>query len=212
MRRVLVLSLLALALPMAAWADSITIVNQFGGLLVSTSGIVSHQSQLVQFNTVIAAPNHAIGQVNYATGALSSGTIRYGGVFNGGGYFDVLGSGQWAKSLAGSFCPSPCKNPVTLFTGSFSGPVLWTLTSAPGASLTYTLSGNIVGTLYNGRIVTGSTVQNIYSTNAQLALGIGHVKIGTTGLSGVPEPGTLGLLGTGLVGIAGMARRKLMRA
>jgi hypothetical protein len=198
-----------LALPIAAWADAITIVNQNGGLLVSTSGIVSHQSQLVQYNTFIAAPNHAIGTVDYATGALISGSIRYGGVFAGGGKFDVFGTGPWAKSLVGSFCPSPCKNPVTLFTGSFSGPVTWTLTSPPGAALTYTLTGNIVGTLYNGRIVTGTTVQSIFSSNAQLTQGIGHIKIGTTGL-GVPEPGTLGLLGTGLVGIAGMFRRKLI--
>lgn len=210
MRRVLVLSLLALALPMAAWADSITIVNQFGGLLVSNSGIVSHQSQLAQYNTVIAAPNHAIGNVNYATGALESGSIRYGGTFFGGGYFDVTGQGPWAKALAHGFCGA-CKNPITLFTGSFSGPVAWTLTSGSSPSLTYTLSGNVVGTLYNGRIVSGSTVQSIYSNNAQLMAGIGHIKIGTTGL-GVPEPGTLGLLGTGLVGIAGMFRRKLIGA
>jgi hypothetical protein len=33
--------------------------------------------------------------------------------------------------------------------------------------------------------------------------------MGNTGF-GTPEPGTLGLLGTGLVAIAGMFRRKLM--
>ena len=208
MRRVLVLALLALALPMAAWADQITIINQFGSLLVSTAGISSHQSQLHSFNAITAAPGHSLGSVSYSTGALISGTIAGGGVFAGGGSFDVFGTGKWAKTLAAGFCGA-CKNPITLFTGSFSGPVTWTLTSAPGVkNLTYELTGNLVGTLYNGRIVTGSTVQEIFTVSGQLTQGIGHIRMGTTTL-GVPEPGTLGLLGTGLVGIAGMFRRKL---
>jgi len=44
----------------------------------------------------------------------------------------------------------------------------------------------------------------------QLAQGVGHIRVGTTNLT-APEPGTLGLLGTGLLGIAGMFRRKLIR-
>jgi hypothetical protein len=83
------------------------------------------------------------------------------------------------------------------------------LVSQSGQSLTYTLSGAIQGTLWNGRFVTGTTTQTITSTNGQLTLGIGHIRVGNTSIL-TPEPGTLGLLGTGLVAIAGMLRRKFV--
>src|SRR5260370_99266 len=49
MRRVVVLALLALVLPVAAWADGITLTNQFGSIAISTAGISSHGSQLTSW-------------------------------------------------------------------------------------------------------------------------------------------------------------------
>ena len=201
MRRVLVLALLALlalALPMAAWADGIDLVNKFGTISISAGGITSTGSQLKQFNGVVAAPGHSLGSVSFSTGALIGGSIQTGGTFSDvGSSFVVTGKGPQV----------PHKG--TIFSGAFVGPVSWTLVSQSGQSLTYTLSGAIQGTLWNGRFVTGTTTQTITSTNGQLTLGIGHIRVGNTSIL-TPEPGTLGLLGTGLVAIAGMLRRKFV--
>ena len=108
MRRVVVLALLALALPMAATAD-IIMMNQGGTIAISNmagtgglgmigaSTITSKGSQLTQFNSFTGH----LGTVNYSTGTLPSGSVSRGGTFSCGGTFDIFGIGAWAKTVTG---------------------------------------------------------------------------------------------------------------
>jgi hypothetical protein len=199
MKAALILIVLALASPLTAFADGIVLTNQGGDIAISNAGISSIGSQLRSFNGIVAPPGHSIGSVRFSTGALTSGSLATGGTFSStGSSFVVIGNGNYGQPKG------------TIFSGSFVGPIIWTLTSAPGIkNLTFTLSGTIQGMLYDGRMVSGTTVQNIYTTNGQLAQGIGHIKVGSTPLA-VPEPGTLSMFGLGLVGLGGMFRRKLV--
>jgi hypothetical protein len=199
MKAALFLIVLALAFPLTAFADGIVLTNQGGGVAISNAGISSIGSQLKSFNGIVAPAGHSLGSVRFSTGALISGSLAAGGTFSStGSSFVVIGNGSYGQPKG------------TIFSGSFVGPIIWTLTSAPGVkNLTFTLSGTIQGMLYDGRTVSGSTVQNIYTVNGQLSQGIGHIKVGSTPLA-IPEPGTLSMFGAGLVAAAGMFRRKLV--
>ena len=199
MKAAFLLIVLALALPLTAFADGIVLTNQSGSIAISNAGISSTGSQLRSFNGIVAPPGHSLGSVSFSTGALISGSIASGGTFSStGSSFVVIGKGNYGQPKG------------TIFSGSFVGPIIWTLTSPPGAkNLTFTLSGTIQGMLFDGRMVSGTTVQNIYTIKGQLAQGIGHIKVGSTPLS-VPEPGTLSMFGVGLVALGGMVRRKLI--
>jgi hypothetical protein len=200
MKRVLWMALLALALPMAAFAtNSVDFTNESGVLSGSSAGLSLTGSELIAVNGLngMGLVEGNLGSVTFTTGALTSGSLQTGGTFAAGGTFVITGNGT---------------NGVTngvIFSGTFSGPVTWTELTLSNGTHSYTLQGTLTGTWYNGSTVNGATIQLTINTGKGAFDGQINISSGDTNISTVPEPSTLGLLGTGLVGLAGVLRRKM---
>jgi len=196
MKRIVLIGLLALALPMAAFAGSITdYTNAEGTVTGSSAGLTLSGAVLVAVTGF--APGN-LGTVAFTTGSFvgTSGNVS---TFNGGGSFTITGNGTDGLTNG------------TIFSGSFVGPVTATLeptADCVGGSPCYKIEGSLSGTL-NGHAASGFTFEQYVSTTANGLYGPSIAASGDTFLAPVPEPGTLGLLGTGLVGLAGIVRRKL---
>ena len=203
MRRVILLTLLALTLPIAAFGSSSVDFTNSGGTLTGTnSGFSLANSTLVAvngFNGGGLITGNNLGSATLTTGALVSGSLQMGGTFASGGSFTITGNGS--NGLPNG----------TIFSGSFSGPVTWTLVTLANGTHNYTLTGNLSGVLTGSGASNGVTVQLTVNTGKGFFNGSVGLSSGDTNISSglvTPEPGTLGLLGTGLVGVAGLMRRK----
>lgn len=200
MKKILLLAVLALALPTAMFAgSSVDYTNSGGTLSGSSSGLSLSGSVLIAVNGLNGGgliTGSDLGSVSFATGALSTGSLQMGGTFAAGGWFTITGNGS-------DGVPSG-----TLFTGTFSGPVTWTLVTLANGTHNYTLTGSVSGWTGSGTAEQGVTVQLTINTGRGYFNGSTTISSGDTNIV-VPEPGSLGLLGTGLIGLAGVVRRKL---
>jgi hypothetical protein len=200
MKRIALLALLALALPLAAFAGNIDFNNTGGTLAGNSAGLTLTGSALTGTTIGSGTCSTAVpcGSVSFTTGALLSGDTVNGGTFAPGGTFTIAGNGTAGLPNG------------AIFTGMFSGPTSWSHTGTIGVDGTiyYILQGQISG-MYNGTSVSGATVQLTFNTGTAGFQGSVSLGSGDTVITTVPEPGTLGLLGTGMVGLAGVIRKKL---
>lgn len=193
MKKLILLAVLALALPTAVFASSnIDYTNSGGTLSGSSSGLSLNGSTLVAINSGSGfVTGSDLGSVSFQTGALLSGSLQNGGTFLAGGSFTITDSSNG-----------------TLFSGTFSGPVTWTMVTLSNGTHNYTLTGALSGTTATGGSAIGATVQLTINTGKSFFNGCTRISSGDTNVV-VPEPGSLSLLGTGLIALGGLVRRKL---
>lgn len=200
MKRIFLLAVLALALPSAVFASSsVDFSNSGGKLKGSKQGLTLSGSVLVAVDGLNGGgliTGSDLGSVSFTTGHLVSGSLQMGGTFAAGGSFAITGNGQDGVPNG------------TLFSGTFSTPVTWTMVTLANGTHNYTLTGTLSGTLGSGFRTVGVTVQLTVNTGKGFFNGCGKISSGDTSVV-VPEPGSLGLLGTGLISLAGLLRRKL---
>ena len=119
-------------------------------------------------------------------GSLSTITMVTGplvGTTFTGGSIDVT------NSVMGTFADA-LTNGIFAFGGTGSGAAFGFLAPIPGLT---TGSASVNFTIEDGQVVGGTAGLNFIGT-----------------ITFIPEPGTLGLMGTGLIGLAGLLKRKLL--
>ena len=194
------ITILILALRLTAFANGVDFTNSSGTLSGTYSGLTLAGSTLIAVNGLGSGliTGTDLGTLSFSTGNLSSGSLQMGGTFAAGGMLTITGNGT-----------SGIPNGV-IFNGAFTGPVTWTLVTLANGTHNYTLTGSLVGTWRNGTTVNGATVQLTINTGRGFFNGRTNISSGDTNIvTTVPEPGTLGLLGTGLIGVASIVRLKL---
>lgn len=196
---VLTLALAALAFPQIAAADNtLSWTNTGGSLTANTSNLsVSSTVTAVQLENSSILTGSNLGALSVSTGALVSGSLATGCLGPSGCAFDFAGS---SFNIVGA-------NGGPSFTGSFTSDVTLAGSITSAGKYVYTLNGVVSGML-NGSEATGGTTQLTITLDHEFTGGMIGLAGGATNVTPVPEPGTLGLLGTGLFGLAGALKRR----
>ena len=170
------------SLPCPTCGGDIVFTNA-GGTLTYNNGFILTGSTLVSYFTLpggLITGN--LGTVSFITPPLQ-GSLQTGGTFGPGGHLYITGNGTNGVPNRG------------LLNSTFGGGT-WALVTLPDGTHEYVLSTDVGP--FRSIQITLNTGTGYF--NGSVGLAAGHIAI--------PEPGTLGLLATGLGAIAGIRRKR----
>jgi hypothetical protein len=197
MKRFTLMVLLALILPLTAFARTVLIVNSDGTLTASNPGLSLIGSNITYFYT---SAGNDLGTVSFTTGPLISGNLVTGGTFSPvlSSYSITIGPGILASFPNGGL----------VFSGSFIGPISWSpISGEPGY---YEFRGELKGFWYTCECTGYGWTTQVYSGSFN-SQGIFTATTGSGGARINPEPGTVVLFTTGLCCIGFMVRRNRLK-
>jgi hypothetical protein len=193
-KKALLLTVLVGALCLGAFADSQFSYSDSGGRLwLGPMGLRLSGATLQSFNSAFGAN---LGSVSFSTGHLLSGSFQLGATFAAGGKFRIVGNGQ--DGLARGL----------IFSGTFTSPVSWTLTTLANGKHDYILSGTVSGTIRGGGTTSGIISQMSFDTGTGYFRQLTGNQGGGGNLVVAPEVGSLTMVAMSLIGIGGAMWRK----
>jgi len=205
-RLIWIVALIVVALPLAAFANSGVVIdfdNAQSSLTGGTNNLTLTGAPIIGvqnwpgLSPLITGNNLGSMAFSLPTTSLTSGGLDQNhATFGPGGTFSItLNGGQGLPN-------------GLVFNGSFVF-ANWSLISCTGSNCFYSFTGQISGSWMNKSTATADFTWEIESVGGKYNGQNGILKSGNTTFTVVPEPGTLGLLGTGLLGLAGVLRRKI---